>query len=583
MSAYVDICVCPKPGAQLLDVCMSFPNTAFPKTASAPMDAGSTLLRFPVWTPGSYVLREHARYLQDIRVENLENQALPFEWLSKNRLRVDNQGQAFHLHYSLWAAELSVRTNHVDDSHAFLNGAASFFFSEETRSLPHSLRLRCPEGWTAACALPRLGDSYLACNFDALVDSPVEMGPHATPLGFCVLGIPHEVVWWGKRPSYMDKLLLGLQKICTTQAQFFGSLPFERFLFIVHAPDKGHGGLEHRACSTLLFGQENLAQENGLEHFLGLASHEYFHAWNVKRMMPPAFQRLDYEQECYTRMLWALEGGSSYYEKLLNFRAGLLSENRLLQLWSETLSELASSPGRFKMTLEEASFLAWIHHYRPHAHSRNTGVSYYVKGEVVCLLLDLSLRQLTCNQRSLDDVFRLLWQRVQKGETLEERAFETAAVQVACAPMEAFFNHALRSTEELDLSCLQHVGLEAHWFAQAPSLLPCLGMQLQDNTVRYVQALGAACQAGLQPGDELVALEGQKFSLQALTELLEQPLTGAPVELHCFRRGRLYQTQVFPRPAPKEACVLRPVDNPSPAQQRAFQGWLQGLPQGEAP
>ncbi|MCL2013282.1 MAG: M61 family peptidase [Cystobacterineae bacterium] len=570
MPSAVEIGVTPRPHAQLFEVRMSFPET---------VDA-STVLRFPVWTPGSYVVREHARYLQDIRVENLQKQALPVERLGKNRLRVDNQGQAFQLHYALWAAELSVRTNHLDDSHGFFNGAATFFFSEETRHLPHHLQLQCPPGWFAACALAQVGPHYLANSFDQLVDSPVEMGPHAQPFCFSVLGIPHEVVWWGALPSNMDSLLLGLKNICTTQAQFFGGLPFERYLFIVHAPNEGHGGLEHRASSTLLFGQKNLAQENGLENFFCLASHEYFHVWNAKRISAPSLKKPDFENECYTRMLWALEGGTCYYEKLLNFRAGLLSEARLFQLWSETLSELAAVPGRLKMSLEEASLLAWTHHYRPHANSRNTGVSYYVKGEVVCLLLDLYIRQLTDNQRSLDHVFHLLWKRVQQGETLSEKAFEHAAVQVACAPLETFFNHSLRSAQELDFSCLQHVGLEICLKPPTSSTCHhrlCLGMHLQENNVTYVHPQGPAYEAGIHPGDQLLALKGQKFSPQLLTGLGAQALENMPLQLHYFRRGRLLQTSIALQPPPREVWVLRPVENPSPTQQHALQLWLKGL------
>ncbi|MCL2626428.1 MAG: M61 family peptidase [Cystobacterineae bacterium] len=573
----VEIAVSPRPKAQLFDVCMCLP----------PSQAPSCLLRFPIWTPGSYLLREHARHLQDFYVETLQQQPLPFQRLTKNRWLVHHQGQPFRLRYSIWAAELSVRTNHLDDSHGFFNGAAMFFFTEETRPLPHHLHLHCPPGWLSACALPLLDENYVAPNFDALVDTPVEMGPHAQPFRFFVQNTPHEVVWWGQRPDDMQALLHGLEALCTTQAQFFGKLPFARYLFIVHAPEKGHGGLEHRASCTLLFGQENFSRENGREAFFNLASHEYFHLWNAKQIGAPNLQIPDYEGECYTPMLWALEGATCYYEKLLNFRAGLLSEARLLHLWAETLSELASTPGRLKMPLEEASLLAWTHHYRPHANSRNTGISYYVKGEAVCLLLDILIRQLTDNQRSLDDVFRLLWQRVQQGETLAERAFETAATQVACAPLEAFFNQALRSTEELDLSPLQYVGVEV--LRKTPGAAPgappspraprlYLGLHMEGNYVSYVEAQGPAYAAGIHPGDEVVAIEGQKYNPHTLPALLERSPIHTPLSLLFFRQGSLRQTPIAPRPPPEDICLLRRIQNPSPSQQHAFQAWLKGPP-----
>jgi predicted metalloprotease with PDZ domain len=197
---------------------------------------------------------------------------------------------------------------------------------------------------------------------------------------------------------------------------------------------------------------------------------------------------------------------------------------------------------------------------------------------VVCFLLDVHVRYLTDNQRSLDDVLRLLWQRVQKGETLSERAFEAAAVQVACAPLETFFNRALRSTEELDFACLQHLGLEVSHASSAPTNAPwlCLGMYLQGSLVTHVRAPGAACQAGIQPGDELLALDEHKWNSPLLPQLMEGLLGRAPLKLHYFRRGRLCQTQIIPEPAPLELCRLRHVDNPSPLQERALHAWLKG-------
>jgi predicted metalloprotease with PDZ domain len=314
------------------------------------------------------------------------------------------------LRYRVYAHELTVRTSHLDGSHGYFNGATLFLYTEATRNLEHLVTVEAPEGWTPFAALERRGEAFVAKDYDELVDSPFEVGPH-TPLTFTAAGVPHEVVVWGDTVPDEARLCSDLQRICEAQAKLFGGLPMRRYLFLLYLTDKGRGGLEHKASTSLLFPRAGLQNARGWEDLLTLAAHEYFHLWNIKRVKPRALVPFDYSQENYTSLLWAFEGGTSYYDNVFVLRAGLMSDNRYLTRLGETLSTLHAIPGRKVQTLAEASLVSWVKHYRPDEHSHNSAISYYLKGEVVAALLDLEIRRATDNARGLDDLMRLLWQR----------------------------------------------------------------------------------------------------------------------------------------------------------------------------
>src|SRR5262249_47346643 len=244
------------------------------------------------------------------------------------------------------------------------------------------------------------------------------------------------------------------------ESALFGGLPMRRYLFLIYLADKGRGGLEHKASTSLLFARPNLLNSKGWEDFLTLAAHEYFHLWNVKRIKPRSLVPFDYSEESYTQLLWAFEGTTSYYDNLLVRRAGLMSASRYLNRLGECLTALHSTPGRKVQTLAEASMMAWIKHYRPDENSPNSAISYYLKGEIVAALLDLEIRRATQDERSLDDVMRLLWTRYGDERGVPEDGVERAATEVASRDLSAFFDRAIRSTAELDYSAFQHVGLE---------------------------------------------------------------------------------------------------------------------------
>ena len=544
----------------------------------------------PVWTPGSYLVREYARHVQGVRAEDEGGQPLGVERIDKRTWRVESRGRPVLLRYRVYANELTVRTSHLDGTHGYFNGATLFLHAEALRALPHRLHVEAPPGWSVFTALDRDGEEWVAPDHDTLVDSPVEVGPHQ-PLFFDAAGVPHQVVVWGEPRPDAQRLATELRSICETEAAFFGGLPLERYLFLVYLTDKGRGGLEHKASSTLLFARQGFQTPKGWEDFLTLAAHEYFHLWNVKRIKPRALVPFRYGEEAYTRLLWAFEGTTSYYDNLLVRRAGLMSPPRYLVRLGEALSAIATTPGRQVQTLEEASLTAWVKYYRPDENSVNSAVSYYLKGELVALCLDLTLRQLSSDAQSLDDVMRLLWQRFGDGRGVPEDGVEATAAEVAGQSLQAFFDRALRSTDELDFSVLSHVGLAAHTRVREsandrggtpPRLKPgethergWLGvLPRSGNSLACVLQGSPAMEAGLYAEDEVLALDNERVDAAGLVSRADDRTQGTRLTVHVFRRDRLVEVPVTLGARPADAVWLGRVEKPTDAQKVSYQRWM---------
>ena len=561
--------------------------------AEFPVHAPSITLALPVWTPGSYCVREYARHVQGLRVVSLEGRELPLVRLDKRSLRVEVPPgtAAIRLQYEVYANELTVRTSHFDQSHGFFNGAATFYYAEELRSLPCHLQVAAPTGWRVFTALPESSEGFIAANYDELVDAPIEAVPQA-PIAFTVEGVPHEVVFWGEPTVDKQKLVADLTQVIATEAKLFGGLPQRRYLFIIHATDRVRGGLEHADSTVLAVPRQGLTTTKGWEDFLSLVAHEYFHLWNVKRVKPRAFVPFDYAKENYTRLLWYFEGTTSYYDQLLLCRAKLLPAPRYLQRLGETLSVVESTPGRRVQTLEDASFLAWIKYYRPDENSLNSSLSYYVRGEVVSLLLDLTLREASQGKHSLDDLVRKLWHDYGDGSGVPEEAIEAAASALAGKDLSAFFDRALRSTEDLDYAPLATVGLELHRRprdstsdrggtpprpkSDKPS--SWLGLVAKGQTgIAAVVAGSPAMAAGLSAEDELIALDGLRCEAAALIARAEELPAGHTVRITYARHERLAEATVTLAPKPSELVWLSKVDKPTASQREAYAAWL-GVP-----
>jgi predicted metalloprotease with PDZ domain len=544
-------------------------------------------LALPVWTPGSYLVREFARHLEGVEAEDGQGRKLAVERLDKQRFRVATGGaERAVVRYRVYANELTVRTCHLDGTHGYLNGAAVFLCAPGREREPHVLEIAPPEGWSVATALPGGPTTFTARDYDELADSPVEIGRHRI-VTFTALGKPHEIAVWGRGNLDEGRLADDARRVVEALGGLMGGLPYERYLFILHLTEKRKGGLEHASSATLNVGRMQFFPRDQYEETLGLFAHEFFHLWNVKRMRPAALVPFDYAREQYTRLLWWFEGATSYYEALALARAGVVDARKHLRNLGRALTQLERTPGARKMSVEEASFLAWVKLYRPDENSVNSAISYYLKGELVAFALDLALRRAGS---SLDALLRTLYQRYE-GRGLPEAGVEEAAAELLGADAaRRFFDRHVRGTEPIELD-LELVGLRlrrrpAQAFddrggapAKNGDERPApgwLGVELAPGpklAVASVREGSPAHRAGLYAEDELVAEDGFRVDRAALWDRLCERGPSGTLRLTVFRRDELVEVRVPLAPWPDDTVWLEPVETPTAPQRAAFEAW----------
>lgn len=526
-----------------------------PRAAFDERDGGEWTLLLPVWTPGSYLIREYARHVEGFEAyDDATGRAIPWRKTRKNRwsLRPDPDVEAVRIRYLVYCHELSVRTADVDHERAYWNGACVLLWPAGNRRLPARVHVPdLPAGWTLSTGAARDGEDLVFENLDEAVDAPVLAG---TPeiLEFEALGVPHRFVLDGlgaARPR--EELVTDTIRILEEAARIFGGgLPYDRYEILSLFTDRGRGGLEHRTSCTLLAPRTTFARDADYRDFMGLVAHELFHAWNGTRMRPAALWEIDYERENYTRLLWVVEGFTAYYDDLLCLRAGVLSTTDYLEILGRRIGDLAEIPGRFLDPLAAASFDAWIKLYRPDANTHNATQSYYTSGSLAAFCLDLRIRDLTDGERGLDDAMARLW----RGTWAAARGYEEDDV-VACLSETA--GQDLRPlVEELVHgpfdpefeAFLEPFGLTLE---RQPNRRPYLGARIDENrmVVTSVVAGAPAERAGIHPGDEIVALDGLRVSRQCWRSVLDARFRpGKPLEVLVARRGRLHQLPVTPEP-----------------------------------
>lgn len=543
-------------------------------------------LVLPSWTPGSYMIREYARHIQGLAASAEGAGALPWHKTAKDTWRVETGGaEQITVRYQVYAFDLTVRTSHLDGTHGYFNGANLFMFVPGRTAEPLRLIVEPPAGWAVTTGLDPADaadpNAFSVDDFDHLVDSPVECGTHRL-LRFEVDGVPHRIAIWGRGNEDEARLLADTRRIVEAQRDFFGGLPYRHYTFILHLTDGRGGGLEHRNSVTNQLDRWTFRPERSYERYLSLTSHELFHVWNVKRLRPAPLGPFDYRRESYTRLLWLMEGGTSYYDDLLLARAGLLRPERYLERLAEKIVTLQSQPGRLLQSVEQSSFDAWIKLYRPDENSANSSISYYLKGALVCLLLDMELRARTGGERSLDDLLRLLYARYPlDGPGIpEEGAVLAAAAELAGEQSSAlgdFFARYVAGLDELDYARgLATVGLEPAWQRRRPEawLGAALKRQGERTVVSAVRADGPAYAAGIYADDELLALDGWRVNEERLNARLVERRPGDVVRVSVFRGDALVEVPVTLGSAPPDGLELRRVAQPTEAQERAYRSWL---------
>ena len=539
-------------------------------------------LSLPVWIPGSYLVREFSKNLQ--RLSAQQGRRVPLLQLDKHRWRATcRTDRPLVLTYEVCAYDSSVRTAWLDASRGFFNGTSVCLRVHGQEDAPHALEVASTAAtahWSVATGLtPQSIDKrgfgvYAASHYDELVDCPVEMGTFWSGQ-FTACGVAHRFVVAGAAPSFDGKRLLAdTQKICETAIRFWhgkGKPPIKNYLFMLNAVHDGYGGLEHRNSTALICGRRDLPRtgearaSDGYTTLLGLISHEYFHTWNVKRLRPAEFSRYDYSQENYTELLWFFEGFTSYYDDLLLRRAGLIDDANYLKLLAKATNQVLQTPGRSVQTVAQASFDAWVKYYRQDENTPNATVSYYTKGSLVALCLDLTLRRE--GKTTLDDVMRALWKRC-AGGPMTEADLRAELASLAGRSFDNELDQWVHSTAELPLAEL----LAAHGVAlkpEQPQLAQRLGLRVTENhsvQLKTVLRGGPAEKAGMAAGDEWLGLQvqGQGWRIARLEDVAFYAGAATQVTAVVARDGRLLQ---LPMALPAALAAVAPGKS-KPAGQR---------------
>jgi predicted metalloprotease with PDZ domain len=586
--------------------------------------------KLPVWIPGSYMIREFARHIVTLSA-SANNATLAIEKLDKCTWQCAPCAGKLTLIYEVYAWDLSVRAAHLDEMHGFFNGTSMFLLPEGFETARCEVEIIAPTNkpdWKIATALsrapqthalqthtpqtrtpqtpllvgtskhiapntPPIGEfgqfgfgKFYAANYDELIDHPVEMGTF-THASFEACGVPHHIVLTGKHRADTARLCVDFKKICEAQIKLFEpethAAPMREYWFLVMVVGDGFGGLEHRASTALVVGREDLPlahdakMSTGYRKLLSLASHEYFHTWNVKRIKPESFIDYDLFNENYTRQLWFFEGFTDYYDDLMLARTGLITPLEYLEVEAENIGKVYARSGRSKQSVAESSFDAWVKYYRQDENAPNAIVSYYQKGSVVGLALDLTIRERTQGAKSLDDVMRTLWNEYGKrGIGVAEGEIEIVAARVTGIDLQAFFSQAVYGTADISLPpLLSSVGIDMSWRAPSqtkaddpisPSLGARIGSEINgDARLSQVFDGGSAQLAGLSAQDVVLAVDGLRVTAASLERRIKSYPTDATIEVLACRRDEIMIFRVNLQAQAAHTCVFVTRDEPASA------------------
>ena len=578
-------------------------------TVAAP-DPDGQVFAIPAWIPGSYMIRDYAKHVVAIRAES-DGRSVGLTKLDKSHWQAASTNGPLSLVAEVFAYDDSVRGAHLDHTHAYFNGPCVFPSVRGQEDVECLVDIQAPKDsvadkWRVATSMRRQDaalyafGTYVADDYAELIDHPVEIGELA--IGeFDVRGIPHAIAIRGRTRVDMARMCHDLQTLCDAHLDLLGPpSDFDRYMFLLHAPGKGYGGLEHRWSSSLVCSRDNLPQRgeeeisDGYRTFLGLASHEYFHLWNIKRLKPAVFTPYDLVDESYTELMWVFEGITSYYDDLVLQRSGLISQESYLELLGQTITRVMQSGGRHRQGVADSSFDAWTKFYKQDANAPNAIISYYVKGAMIAATLDLKLRADSDGEVSLDDVMRECWQRWGADQSgMPENGFETVCGELATENLEDFFDAAVRGTGDLPLqTMLATVGVQYH--LRQPSsrsdkggkkksgkrLVPLwLGANVGDSggklVFRSVLNGGPAEKAGIAPGDITVALDGVALTIANCDRRLRIYRNGESLELVVFRGEDLLTMTIKLVDAPENTCYLNMDDEADIEIVARREDWLQ--------
>ena len=590
--------------------------------------SGLLELKMAVWTPGSYLVREYAKNL--VQIERFDSTGIsrPVPKTNKNTFRLTTEDGEAQIRYRIYAAELTVRTSYVDQFHAYLNGAGVFLYVEGYQHLIHKVQVKPDSNWhDHAVSLPvnskeaessqptpdpnsqishtQAGDSsadqaysipddvikilakpvqakpetpvifhFQANNFTALIDAPLSLG-NFSKLDFTALGIPHKMIFYNCPDVFKASIKDELIRIVETEARIFGVYPLNSYLFQVYGHTVGRGGLEHSNSCSLMIAPDKTGNFDRREYLLLLA-HEYFHLWNGKRLCPDELHVFDYERENHTRLLWVVEGFTSYYESQILLRADLITTEIYLELLEKSITQYLNLPGRHIQSLADSSFDAWIKFYLPNENSANTTVSYYQKGSLAAMILDLKIIGQTQGKYSLDSVMKILYQEIylqqHRGYTNED--VKAVLAKFISDGLDLFFEQVIDGLGEIDFNdILDTAGLKLHAeFSDLTTAYLGISVHKELHTILQVRAGSPANIAGLSAGDELVSIDGEVFN--SLTDLLVSKLPGQAIQIEYRRAGELRTLSVLLTSSPQTVFTIQKLEAINTKQEHVYHEWL---------
>ncbi len=559
-------------------------SAEFPATAEA-----GFVVQLPIWRTGRYQVLPLANGIRQLVATGKDGRVLTVTKLDKASWQIDKQpGEAVTVRYELYANELGQRTRHIDDSHAYLNGGTVWLYHAAQRKAPIELTLQVPDGWVSRAGMNKgnCEHCFVAADYDVLADSPIETGIHEFH-SFVVDGKTIELAIWGGGNTNGEQIAADLNKIVATTGKLFGSYPFDRYLFIVHATSGEGGATEHMNSTVIQKPRWSFAPRKEYLKFIRTATHEFFHTWNVKAYRPAAMVPYDYQTENYSELLWIAEGHTSYFDNLLSLRAGVQTRDEYLEEVGSILDDYLHQPGRFQQSALESSFDEWIQPAGERA--RNASVSIYSKGEMIALTMDLMLRRASKGKIGIEDLHKQLWQqkRVDQGGYTSadiKTILKSLSQQLAeTQDWDAFWADYIAGTKELPVAeMLKAAGLELRidqgkddkgqkeaWYGWKIKE----GSADQFAVISEVERDSPAWQGGLVASDQVVALNQKKVSAKDLAERAGA-LTAGPVQVTVFRRDELLALTVTPQVLDKGKRKLKALSDVGSAQKQLNKAWL---------